>query len=164
VFTLTKKAIFAVGRYIAGSEKPKAGLRKEVTVGGCSGHQYGLKPEGTVIDCNTTGAVGSIGGNDAFRLTLKVEDESGIIAEAGLQSFGCGSAIASSSELTEIAKGMKLNEALKVTNQDIADYLEGLPIEKMHCPVMSREALQAAITNLSRRRVERRSQRRRSCL
>ncbi|NQT54300.1 Fe-S cluster assembly protein NifU [bacterium] len=99
---------------------------------------------GVIEDADGVGDVGSMACGDALQLYIKLDDDE-CIADAKFRTFGCASAIASASALTELIKGMSLADAAQVTNKDIADALGGLPEQKMHCSVLGREALESAI-------------------
>lgn len=108
---------------------------------------------GEVENPDAVAEVGNITCGDALKITLKLDDQ-GKISECKFKTFGCASAIASSSVLTELVVGMTLEEAAKVTNKDIVKHLGTLPEEKMHCSVMGMEALQAAIADYKKRHGE----------
>lgn len=108
---------------------------------------------GEIENADAVAEVGNITCGDALKIYLKLDD-SGKICDVKFKTFGCASAIASSSALTEIVMGKTLEEAAKITNKDIVDLLGELPEEKMHCSVMGMEALQAAIANYKKNRGE----------
>ena len=109
---------------------------------------------GLLEDADGIGEVGNIICGDAMKLSVKLTDDKKHIADARLQTFGCASAIASASALTEILKGKSVEDAAKLTNQDIADYLGSLPEAKMHCSVMGMEAFQAALADIRKKHPE----------
>ena len=98
---------------------------------------------GVIEDADGVGEVGNAKCGDIMKMYIKVQD--GILVDVKFETFGCGSAIASSSMATEMIKGKPLSEALKLTNKAVAEALDGLPAYKMHCSVLAEQAAQAAI-------------------
>lgn len=108
-------------------------------------HYRNPRNVGTIEDADAVGTAGSLVCGDQLKIYLKIKDN--IVTDAKFQTFGCGSAVASSSILTEMIIGKSVDEVKKITNKDIADQLDGLPPEKMHCSVMGYEALEDAFKN-----------------
>lgn len=98
---------------------------------------------GSIGDADGVGEAGSEVCGDIMKIYLKIDR--GIISDAKFETFGCGSAIASSSMATELIKGRTVSEALKLSNNDVAEALDGLPENKMHCSVLAEEAIRAAV-------------------
>ena len=98
---------------------------------------------GVIEDANGIGEVGNAKCGDIMKMYLKIEDD--VIQDVKFETFGCGSAIASSSMATELIKGKPISEAMKLTNKAVAEALDGLPAYKMHCSVLAEEAIQAAL-------------------
>lgn len=111
-------------------------------------HFMSPRNAGVIPDADAEGSSGDPECGDALTIYIKVEDE--VIIDISFLVFGCVAAIASSSMTTELAKGRTLNEALKITDQEIADALDGLPENKMHCSVLGADALGNAIKNYYR--------------
>lgn len=106
-------------------------------------HFMNPKNVGVIENPDGYGKVGNPVCGDLMEIFIKVKDD--IITDIKFKTFGCGSAIATSSMVTELAKGMHVNEAIKITRNDVADELDGLPPQKMHCSNLAADALQAAI-------------------
>ena len=104
---------------------------------------------GTMEDADGVGEVGNARCGDIMKIYLKIEND--VIVDVKFETFGCGSAIASSSMATEMIKGKPVSEALALTNKAIAEALDGLPAHKLHCSVLAEEAIRAAIEDYETR-------------
>ena len=101
--------------------------------------------QGVIEDADGTGEVGNAQCGDIMKIYLKVEDD--VITDVRFQTFGCGAAVASSSMATDMIKGKTLKEAWELSNKAVAEALEGLPPQKLHCSVLAEEAIHAAIND-----------------
>ena len=104
---------------------------------------------GVIEDANGIGEVGNAKCGDIMKMYLKIEDD--IVRDVKFETFGCGSAIASSSMATELIKGKPVSEVKKLTNQAVAEALDGLPDYKMHCSVLAEEAIHSALEDYQKR-------------
>ena len=100
---------------------------------------------GEVSEPNAVGQVGNAKCGDIMKMTMKIED--GVIQDVKFKTFGCGAAVATSSMATELVKGKTVEEALKLTNSAVAEALDGLPPQKLHCSVLAEEAIKSAISD-----------------
>ena len=100
---------------------------------------------GIIEDANAVGEVGNAKCGDIMKMYMKIEDD--IVKDVKFETFGCGSAIASSSMATELIKGQPLSEVKNLTNEAVAEALDGLPGYKMHCSVLAEEAIKSALDN-----------------
>ena len=105
---------------------------------------------GVIEDADGVGEVGNAKCGDIMKMYLKIDDD--IITDVKFETFGCGSAIASSSMATELIKGKPVSEAMKLTNAAVAEALDGLPDYKMHCSVLAEEAIQSALADYEKKK------------
>lgn len=104
---------------------------------------------GEILDADGVGEVGNARCGDIMKMYLKIDD--GIIEDVKFKTFGCGSAIASSSMATELIKGKTIEDAMKITNKAVAEALDGLPPVKMHCSVLAEQAIKSALLDYSKK-------------
>lgn len=102
---------------------------------------------GELEDANAVGEVGNAKCGDIMKMFLKINPETNVIEDVRFKTYGCGAAVATSSMATEMVKGMKIDDALNVTNKAVAEALDGLPPVKVHCSMLAEEAIHAAIEN-----------------
>lgn len=126
-------------------DRPQIGYSKRVM-----DHFMNPRNVGEVEDADGVGLVGNPVCGDLMQVTIKVEDD--VITDIKFKTFGCGSAIATASMVTELAMGKHLDEALAITRQDVADELEGLPPVKMHCSNLAADALHEAIEDYQKKK------------